>query len=154
MDSSKARGPGQNKRFWTEEEDAKLIKSLLELHNEGTFKAEGNFKLGQLKELEKALATKLPQCDLQAKPHIESRMRTLKTHFQVICEMLTGPNCSKFGLDPDKKMVTAEKPIWDEYLQSHKDASPFKNKMFMMIYAQFLEKIVQQERMQKLLSMW
>ncbi|KAF4400872.1 hypothetical protein G4B88_004415 [Cannabis sativa] len=117
-DTSKVKGPGQNKRFWTEEEDTKLIESLLEMHNEGTFKAEGNFKPGYLKALEKALATKIPGCDLQARPHIESRMKTLKTHFQIVHEMLTGPNCSGFGWDPQKQMVTAEKPVWEAYLQS------------------------------------
>ncbi|KAM6569170.1 hypothetical protein CsatB_017155 [Cannabis sativa] len=129
-DTSKVKGPGQNKRFWTEEEDTKLIESLLEMHNEGTFKAEGNFKPGYLKALEKALATKIPGCDLQARPHIESRMKTLKTHFQIVHEMLTGPNCSGFGWDPQKQMVTAEKPVWEAYLQSHREATPFKNQIF------------------------
>ncbi|XP_062085355.1 uncharacterized protein At2g29880-like [Humulus lupulus] len=129
-ETSRGRGPGQNKRFWTDDEDTKLIESLLEMHNEGTFKTEGNFKPGHLRALEKALATKLYGRDIQAKTHIESRMKTLKTHFQVVHEMLTGPNCSGLGWDPDKKMVTVEKPVWDAYLQSHKEAAPFKNKMF------------------------
>ena len=30
--------------------------------------------------------------------------------------MLTGPNCSGFGWDPDKKIVTAEKAMWDAYI--------------------------------------
>ncbi|KAF4390930.1 hypothetical protein G4B88_030608 [Cannabis sativa] len=115
LDTSKVKGPGQNKRFWTEEEDTKLIESLLEMHNEGTFKAEGNFKPGYLKAFERALATKIPGCDLQARPHIDSRMKTLKTHFQIVHEMLTGPNCSGFGWDPEKQMVTAEKPVWEAY---------------------------------------
>ena len=117
MDTSKAKGPDQNKRFWTEEEDKQLIDSLIEMHNEGKFKAEGNFKPGHLKALEKKLHDRLPGCDLQAKPHIESRMKTLKTHFQVVHEMLTGPFCSGFGWDNERKTVTAEKPVWDAYLQ-------------------------------------
>lgn len=117
MDTSKARGPGQNKRFWTEDEDKCLIDSLIELNNEGEFKAEGNFKPGHLQALEKKLHNRLPGCDLLAKPHIESRMKTLKTHFQIVHEMLTGPNCSGFGWDPDRKTVTAEKPVWEAYLK-------------------------------------
>ncbi|KAL5549126.1 hypothetical protein UlMin_004357 [Ulmus minor] len=130
MESSRTRGPGQNKRFWTVEEDEKLIEALLEMHNEGRYKAEGNFKHGHLNAVEKYLEAKLPGCDLKAKPHIESRMKTLKAKFYVVHEMLTGPSCSGFGWDSYRKMVTAEKPIWDAYLQSHKDAAPFKTKAF------------------------
>ncbi|KAK0607310.1 hypothetical protein LWI29_012966 [Acer saccharum] len=111
MDTSKTKGPGQNKRFWTEEEDNKLIESLLKLNNNGRFKSEGSFKPGHLKELEKKLHEKLPRCDLLAKPHIESRMKTLKTHFHIVHDMLTGLNCSGFGWDTEKKTVTAEKPV-------------------------------------------
>ncbi|TXG51732.1 hypothetical protein EZV62_024256 [Acer yangbiense] len=130
MDTSKTKGPGQNKRFWTEEEDNKLIESLLELNNDGRFKAEGSFKPGHLKELEKKLHEKLSGCDLLAKPHIESRMKTLKTNFQIVHDMLTGPNCSGFGWDTERKTVTAEKPVWDAYINSHKEAAPFKLKSF------------------------
>ena len=63
------------------------------------------------------LHEKLFGCDLLAKPHIESRMKTLKTNFQIVHDMLTGPNCSGFGWDTEKKIVTAEKPVWDEYIQ-------------------------------------
>ncbi|KAK0585181.1 hypothetical protein LWI29_024345 [Acer saccharum] len=120
MDTSKTKDPGQNKRFWTEEEDNKLIEPLLELNNNGRFKAEGSFKPGHLKELEKKLHEKLPRYDLLAKPHIESRMKTLKTHFHIVHDMLTGSNCSGFGWDIEKKTVTAEKPVWDAYIQKQR----------------------------------
>ncbi|KAL5553006.1 hypothetical protein UlMin_040407 [Ulmus minor] len=103
MESSRTRGPGQNKRFWTAEEDEKLIEALLEMHNEGRYKAEGNFKHGHLNAIEKYLEAKLPGCDLKSKPHIESRIKTLKAQFYVVHEMI---------------------------LQSHKDAAPFKTKAF------------------------
>ncbi|XP_024019539.1 uncharacterized protein At2g29880-like isoform X2 [Morus notabilis] len=44
--------------------------------------------------------------------------------------MLTGSNYSGFGLDPDRKTVTAEKPMWEVYLNSHKEELPFKTKAF------------------------
>ncbi|KAF4371797.1 hypothetical protein F8388_023110 [Cannabis sativa] len=130
METSKGRGPGQNKRFWSEDEDKHLIESLMELNNEGKFKAEGNFKPGHLRAIEMKLKERMPGCDIQAKPHIESRMKTLKTHFQIVHEMLTGPFCSGFGWDSIRKTVTAEKPVWEAYLQSHKEAAPFKIKSF------------------------
>ncbi|KAL5541119.1 hypothetical protein UlMin_043405 [Ulmus minor] len=130
MESSRTRGLGQNKIFWTAEEDEKLIEALLEMHNEGRYKAEGNFEPGHLNAVEKYLEAKLPSCDLKSKPHIESRMKTLKAQFYVVHEMLTGPSFSGFGWDSDRKMAIAEKPIWDAYLQSHKDATPFKTKAF------------------------
>ncbi|XP_062097148.1 uncharacterized protein At2g29880-like [Humulus lupulus] len=130
METSKGRGPGQNKRFWSEDEDKHLIEALMELNNEGKFKAEGNFRPGHLRALEMKLKERMPACDIQAKPHIESRMKTLKTHFQVVHEMLIGPFCSGFGWDNDRKTVTAEKSVWEAYLQSHKEAAPFKIKSF------------------------
>lgn len=42
-------GPGQNKRFWTEVEDTKLIEIFLEMFHEGKYYADGNFKNGYLK---------------------------------------------------------------------------------------------------------
>ncbi|GAY33387.1 hypothetical protein CUMW_284120 [Citrus unshiu] len=36
--------------------------------------------------------------------------------FRTIHEMLTGPNCSGFGWDPEKKIVTTEKTVWDAYV--------------------------------------
>ncbi|KAF4373678.1 hypothetical protein G4B88_029628 [Cannabis sativa] len=45
-------------------------------------------------------------------------------------EMLTGPFCSGFGWDNIRKTVTTEKLVWEAYLQSHKEAAPFKIKSF------------------------
>ncbi|PON98322.1 Myb/SANT-like domain containing protein [Trema orientale] len=130
MESSKVKGPRQNKRFWTTDEDNKLIEALLEIHNEGKFKAEGNFKASHLTAIERYLEVHLPGCGLKAKPRIESRMKTLKAQFYIVYEILTGPNCSGFGCDADRKLVYAEKPVWDAYLPSHKETTPFKHKAF------------------------
>ena len=86
------------------------------MNNEGKFKAEWNFKHGHLQALEKKLHEKLSNCDKLARPHIKSRLRTLKTNLQTIHEMLTGQYCSGFGWDPDTKTVTVDKMLWDKYL--------------------------------------
>ncbi|KAH9650182.1 DDE Tnp4 domain-containing protein [Citrus sinensis] len=46
--------------------------------------------------------------------------------FRTIHEMLTGPSCSCFGWDLEKKIVTAKKAVWDAYVL----AINFKNKAF------------------------
>ena len=74
---------------------------------------------------------KLPRCDLLAKPHIESRMKTLKTHFHIVHDMLTGSNCSGFGWDIEKKTVTAEKPVWDAYIQV---SMKFEEVLFLFLF--------------------
>ena len=93
------------------------MESLLDLYHEGRFCVDNNFKSGYLKVLETALETKLPGCGIKAKPHIESRIKTLKMQFRTLHDMLTGPNCRGFNWDPQRKIVTAEKAVWDAYIQ-------------------------------------
>ena len=59
-------------RQWTHHEDAKLVEALVELSTQKHWKAEGNgqFKSGYLKELERILEMKMPDCGLKASPHI------------------------------------------------------------------------------------
>lgn len=85
--------------------------------NLGKFKAENGFKPGFLNYVEEKLQVSLPNSGLKAKPHIESRIKTLKKDFAIIYDMLNGSNTSGFGYDPIKKCITAEKAVWDTYLQ-------------------------------------
>ena len=115
--SHESRGRGQNKRNWSEQEDLKLIEVMLDLHNMGTYTADNGFKSGYFNALEKTLATSLPESGLKADPHIRSRVKTLKTHFAIVHDMLCGPNTSGFGYDDTIKSVVAEKSVWDAYIQ-------------------------------------
>ncbi|XP_059639296.1 uncharacterized protein At2g29880-like [Cornus florida] len=103
--------------MWTDEEDMKLIKALLDLHNTGLYNADRGFKPGHVTAVEKILAVTLPHSYLKADPHIKSRMKTLKTHFDAVHDMLHGPNTSGFGYDNLNHCVVAEKYVWDAYLQ-------------------------------------
>ncbi|GER55646.1 retrotransposon protein [Striga asiatica] len=67
-----------------------------------------------------------------AKPHIESRIKTLKRDFNIVYDMLNGPNTSGFGMNPIKKCIVAEKAVWDSYLQSHPTHGIWQNKAFPM----------------------
>ncbi|KAK1394572.1 hypothetical protein POM88_013628 [Heracleum sosnowskyi] len=86
------RGAGRNKRKWTELEDEKLIESLLELVNNGTYKADNGFKSGYLGFLESCMNVKLPSSGLKRKPHIDSRLKTLKKDFTTVYDLRYG-NC-------------------------------------------------------------
>ncbi|KAI8535653.1 hypothetical protein RHMOL_Rhmol10G0191000 [Rhododendron molle] len=59
-------------------------------------------------------------------------IQRLKEKFSRLKRELTMFNelkdCSGFGWDPVKQTVTAPEPVWQEYLQGHKDAKQFKAK--------------------------
>ncbi|KAA8541963.1 hypothetical protein F0562_023115 [Nyssa sinensis] len=130
MDSSTLddRGPGKNKKKWTENEDEKLIEAMFHAVNTGNHRADNDFKPEFYNVVERELNVKLPGAGIKAKPHIESRIKTMKRDFNIVYDMLYGPNTSGFGWDNDKKCVVAESPVWEEYIKSHKGAAMFKNK--------------------------
>lgn len=89
------RDRGLNKYFWTEVEDATLIDSLLELSQSPLWKTDCGLKNGYLQKLKAILEEKLPGCGLKGNPHIRSRVKTLKTKWSVLHDMLC---LSGFGL--------------------------------------------------------
>lgn len=113
--------PGSSKgtkhsRRWVPEEDAALVSCLMDLRNSGTYNADNGFKPGYLGELERNLAKVLPNSNIKGKPHIESRMRTLKKDWGIIYDMINGTNTSGFGWDDHRRMVTADDAVWDSYI--------------------------------------
>ncbi|CAI9295228.1 unnamed protein product [Lactuca saligna] len=68
----------RNYRTWTTHEDAKLVEAMLNMVNAGGFKVDNGFKSGYLQHLGQALKDSLPNAGILAKPHIESRIRTMK----------------------------------------------------------------------------
>jgi hypothetical protein len=105
------------RRKWTPEEDIKLVQALLEHDNEGNNKQETRLQPGYLQILEVKLSRTLPNAGIKAKPHIESRLKTLKRDFQVIHAILCGPDTSGFGWDNVRKCVVAE-DVWQAYVPS------------------------------------
>ncbi|XVF41877.1 hypothetical protein PTKIN_Ptkin01aG0316000 [Pterospermum kingtungense] len=73
---------------------------------------------------------KLPSANIKAKPHIESRIKTLKKDWSIIFDMVQGNCTSGFGWDSKKNMVTAEDAVWESYITSHKDAVQFRTRFF------------------------
>ncbi|CAI9260899.1 unnamed protein product [Lactuca saligna] len=109
---------GKNKHTWTTEEDAKLIEALLELHVSGKYDgADNRFKPEYLKVVQQLLDVSLPNLGLNVEPHIKSRMKTWKNHFNIVHDMVYGTNMSGFGWDTDKCCVTVDAEVWDEYIK-------------------------------------
>ncbi|XP_047335415.1 uncharacterized protein LOC124938936 [Impatiens glandulifera] len=112
----------RTKRCWSDEEDALLIQILLELHNTGKYKEDREFKPGLFQATEIEFEQRMPNCGIRADPHIYSQIKTLKTHFGTVYDMLYG-STSGFGWDSIRKCVVVDK-------HSHKNAAPFKDKSF------------------------
>ncbi|KAI3708695.1 hypothetical protein L2E82_38050 [Cichorium intybus] len=119
-----------NYRPWTSIEEAKLVEALVNMTNVGGFKADNGFKSGYLQHLEQALKQSLPTSGLLGKPHIESKIKTMKKDWQCVYDLLNGTNTSGFGYDNVNHCVTAEDPVWEAYLDIHKDAARWKHKKF------------------------
>ncbi|XAR70579.1 hypothetical protein NMG60_11027480 [Bertholletia excelsa] len=132
--ATNARGPNGRstthncKYQWTVNEDALLVMCLLELKIEGTFLAENGFKPRYLNALEAMMEQKAPGCGIKGKPHIQSRLKTMKTDWQTVYDMVYGQNTSGFGWDNENKCITAEKEVWEAYIKSNKRAALFRGK--------------------------
>ena len=109
----------RNYRPWTSNEETKLVEALVNMKNAVGFKADNGFKYGYLQHLEQALKQSLPNSCLLGKPHIESKIKTMKKDWQCVYDTVNGSNTSGFDYDPEKHCVTAEDPVWEAYLQVH-----------------------------------
>lgn len=99
-------------------EDEKLVETLLTMKNEGLYMADNGFKAGYLQHIENALKETLPNSGLLGKPHIESRLKTLRKDWQAVYDMLNGPHTSGFGFDYENNCVTTNAPgVWEDYLK-------------------------------------
>ncbi|KAK1373446.1 hypothetical protein POM88_029639 [Heracleum sosnowskyi] len=55
---------------------------------------------------------KLPNAGLKGKPHIESRIKTMKKDFTVVYDIRYGANSSGFGCNSEEHLVTAPRDVW------------------------------------------
>ncbi|XP_074300362.1 uncharacterized protein LOC141631614 [Silene latifolia] len=118
---------------WSLEEDRALVSAMQDLLDLGGWKADnGQFKNGAYAKIESLMEQKLPGCGKKAKPHIESRVMTLRKHYDAITDMLS-PQASGFGWNDEGKFVTCEQSVWDNWLKSHKNAASLRNRPFPLI---------------------
>lgn len=106
----------RNYRGWSAQEDAKLVEALANMVNTKGFKSDNGFRSGYLQHLELSLKESLPDSGLLGKPHIESRIKTMKRDWQVVFDMLQN---SGFGYDKELNCVTADASVWGPYLEVH-----------------------------------
>ena len=110
-------GETPNKHVWQPEEDKALVECMDEMRQDQKYMQGSNFRPGFLQQLAFMLEQHLPGCGIKDRPHIQSRLKTLKTAWGVVHDMVFGTNTSGFGWDANKKCVTAEKEVWNEYLK-------------------------------------
>ncbi|KAL9254693.1 hypothetical protein AKJ16_DCAP19507 [Drosera capensis] len=120
------RGPGKNKRMWTNEEEAALVDALYEMAP--TWRVENGFKVGCYAQFEKLLDEKLPGYGLKADPHIKSKVKMLKRQLGYIMEIKRG--CIGFGWDEERRMVTGDKETYMRWAKSREQAGPLYMKPF------------------------
>ncbi|GJS92966.1 gypsy type transposase [Tanacetum coccineum] len=98
VDAAKVKAQVRNKRTWTAEEDQKLIEALMAVQN--------------------LLDISILNPGLKADPHIKSRLKTWRTKFSIMHDMVFGSNTSGFGWDTEKCVLTAPDDVWDSYLKN------------------------------------
>ncbi|CAH9139590.1 unnamed protein product [Cuscuta epithymum] len=119
------------RRKWTIQEDQTLIACMVELYSGGTHNGKkGGFEAGYLSVLAKMMSEKLPHSHLDDKPHIESRIRTLKQVWQEFYDLLNGrtASLSGFGWDSTTKMVTASNEVWKALDESKPKVAALRRK--------------------------
>ncbi|KAL6214124.1 hypothetical protein ACLB2K_013562 [Fragaria x ananassa] len=78
------------------------------------------------------MESKLPGCGILANPHIESRIKTLKTKYAALAEML---NQSGFSWNEQEMMLVCEKSVYIEWVEKrNKDVAGLYGKPFRHYY--------------------
>ncbi|XP_039135217.1 uncharacterized protein LOC120272458 [Dioscorea cayenensis subsp. rotundata] len=124
---SQHRGRGQNKHYWTIEEDKALIEALVELSIDAMWRSENGFRNGYLFQLERMIKAKIPRTTLKAMPNIESRVKLLRRQTTAIADLLC---ISGFVWNHENSTIECEKSSYDEYVKNHKEAAGLYGKSF------------------------
>ncbi|KAL8556202.1 hypothetical protein ACS0TY_003842 [Phlomoides rotata] len=101
-------------RIWTTREEKVLINVLKELVNKG-YTTDNDFRIGYLIKCEDALKIDFSKTDLQATPHITSKLTSWKKYYSsiVTAHLVTG-----FGLNTTTSQVECTDEQWDDVIKS------------------------------------
>ncbi|KAA0061240.1 retrotransposon protein [Cucumis melo var. makuwa] len=125
--STSTRAP---RHVWTKDEEGTLVECLMELVSMGGWKFDnGTFWPGDLAQLIRMMAKKLPGCRVRTMTVIDCRIKTLKRTFQAIAEM-RGPTCSGFEWNDEENCIIVEKELFDNWVRLHPAAKGLLNKLF------------------------
>ncbi|KAK9134257.1 hypothetical protein Syun_013587 [Stephania yunnanensis] len=106
-----AEDPKTSRRKWSHAEDVALVNAMVEMVASGMYKCDNGFKPGYLNHLEEALKITCPNSGIKARPHIESRQKSLKKEWFIVNDMIyicdIRHGTSGFGFDSTSNMVTA-----------------------------------------------
>ncbi|KAL8470541.1 hypothetical protein ACS0TY_033184 [Phlomoides rotata] len=100
----------RGRRSWSKIEEDVLVLCLTNIVIEG-WKSENGFKAGFLRELEKAMRKIIPQTDLLATPHINSKIHVWKKEYGALSDLLSK---SGIGWNSTTSMIEIEdESVWD-----------------------------------------
>ncbi|KAL3507240.1 hypothetical protein ACH5RR_032622 [Cinchona calisaya] len=125
--ATQQRGRGKNKCFWADNEVKALIEALQEMACDPLWKADGGFKNGYMVELHKMVTHKIPDFTKQVDPHIDSKLKWLKSRYHAITEMVKQSGCE---WDNVEKIIKCERQWYDSWAKRHKEARGLWNMKF------------------------
>ncbi|KAK4382562.1 hypothetical protein Sango_2859200 [Sesamum angolense] len=103
---------GSTRRTWTQREKEVLVNALRTIVTT-RWKCENGFRAGYLNQLEAIMCKQLPNTDIRAEPHINSKIHVWKKHYGTLMCMM---GKSGFGWDDSRSMITVDsQDVWDEY---------------------------------------
>ncbi|KAK9094272.1 hypothetical protein Scep_025741 [Stephania cephalantha] len=105
---------------------------MVDMVASGVYKCDNGFKPGYLNHVEEALKITCPNSGIKVRPHIESRLKSLKKDWFIVNDMICGirHGTSGFGFDSTSNMVTAPDDVWEDYLRNYPEARPWRLKSF------------------------
>eukprot|EP00268_Persea_americana_P003957 TRINITY_DN11224_c0_g4_i1.p1 TRINITY_DN11224_c0_g4~~TRINITY_DN11224_c0_g4_i1.p1 ORF type:complete len:294 (-),score=60.76 TRINITY_DN11224_c0_g4_i1:610-1491(-) len=109
---------------WTTMQDELLIRLMVEQRKEGRG-VKGGFTCEGWTLMTRSMRSQFG--DTFTKDKLKNRFKTLKRTYRIMKGLL---DQSGFRWDNKRKMVTAERSIWNEYVAAHPEAEIYKNKSF------------------------
>ncbi|KAK4394008.1 hypothetical protein Sango_1871600 [Sesamum angolense] len=90
------------------------------------WKCENGFRAGYLNQLEAIMCKQLPNINIRAEPHINSKIHIWKKHYGTLMGMM---GKSGFGWDDSRSMITVDsQDVWDEYCKIDSSARTMQYK--------------------------